>query len=82
MTRPLAGRSSLHRARRAFLGLVGIAVVAMGSLSSALASEPGPMTGVRVALSGIALIAALALAARVVVAIERARRHADRDAKP
>ena len=82
MTRPLAGRSSLRHARRAFLGLVGIAVVAMGSLSSALASEPGPMTGVRVALSGIALIASLALAARVVIAIERARRHADLDAKP
>jgi hypothetical protein len=74
MTRNLQGRSTLKRARWAFWACVGIAMLAAGSLSAGLGAAPSPLTGLRVAVSGIALIAALALAARVMIALERARR--------
>lgn len=78
MTRSPKSRAPLRRARWAFWGLVGIAMLAAGSLSAGLGTEPSPLTGLRVAVSGIALIAALALATRVMVALERARRRAGR----
>jgi hypothetical protein len=67
---------SPKRARRAFWILVLIAVLASGSLSAALTAQPGPITGVRVAASGLMLLGSLALATRVAVALERARRRA------
>lgn len=76
MTRRPRTRSLSRRARWSFWVLVGIAMLATGSLSAGLGSDPGPLTGMRVAVSGIVLIAALALAARVMVALERARRRA------
>lgn len=76
MTRDPAGRSPLRRARRSFWALVAIAMLAAGSLSAGLGSSPGPATGMRVAFSGLILIAAIGLAARVMVALERARRRA------
>lgn len=45
-------------------------------MTSALAATPGAMTGLGVALSGLVLIAALAGAARIMFALERARRRA------
>lgn len=78
MTRNSVTRPPLRRARWSFWGLVGIAMLAAGSLSAALGTGPSPLTGLRVALSGIVLIGALALAARVMVALERARRRARR----
>lgn len=65
--------SPLRRARWAFWGLVGVAMLAAGSLSAGLRSAPSPLTGLRVAASGVALIGAVALAARIMVAVERAR---------
>lgn len=68
--------SASRRARRSFWILVGIAVAAAGSLSAGLVAEPSPLTGLRVAASGIILVTSLALAARVMIALERARRRA------
>lgn len=70
--------SSSRRARRAFWSLVLIAVLAAGSTSAALTADPGPGTGLRVAASGVILIAVVGLAARVLFAVERAHRVAHR----
>ncbi len=67
-------RGSTRRARRSFWFLVVIAMLAAGSLSAALRAGSNPLTGLRVALSGLVLIGSLALAARIMVALERARR--------
>lgn len=66
--------SSTPRARRAFWTLLVIAALAMGMLSSALKRNPGPMTGLAVAVSGTALLVALALACRIMIALDRGRR--------
>jgi hypothetical protein len=63
-----------RRARRSFWILVWVAVLSAGALSAALAAEPSPLTGLRVVGSGLVLVSALALAARVMIGIERARR--------
>jgi len=65
-----------NRARRSFWLLVAVAVLAAGALTSALSAAPGPITGLRVAASGVLLVAALTLATRVMVALERTRRRA------
>lgn len=69
-----AGPHPPTRARRAFWALTLVAVGAAGSLSSALRSPAGTRTGIRVAVSGLLLVAATALAARILVVLERARR--------
>jgi hypothetical protein len=61
-------------ARRWFWVLTLVAMAATGSLSTALAAPPGARAGLRVASSGLVLIAAVTLAARVMVALERAHR--------
>ena len=66
----------LRHARRSFWVLVLVAVLASGSLSAALASDPGPLVGLRVAGSGLVLVASIALAARVMAALDRAHRPA------
>ena len=63
-----------RRARRSFWILVTVAVLAAGAFSAGLGADPGPLTGLSVAVSGIVLAVALTLAARVMVASERARR--------
>lgn len=65
---------TFRRAVRSLWILVGIAVMASGALSAALSADTGPFTGARVAASGIVLVASVVLAARVLFAIERARR--------
>ncbi len=62
------------KARRAFWVLVTIAVLAMGSLTSALARPPGAWTGLTVAASGVVLLFAAALAGRVMAALACRRR--------
>lgn len=68
----------MRRARRSFWILLAVAVLSAGLLSASLGSGPSPLAGTTVAGSGIALIASIALAARVMVAVERARRRASR----
>ena len=70
--------SAPRRAVRSFWILGLLAVVAMGALSAALTAQPGPLTGLIVAGAGLVLVAALTLAARVLLALERAR-HAPGD---
>ncbi len=67
---------SPRRARRSFWILVLVAVLASGSLSAALASDPGHLVGLRVAVSGVVLLASVILAMRAMGALERAHRRA------
>lgn len=69
-----AAGSPMRRALRSFWILVGVAVLAAGSLSAGLAAQPSSVTGLRVAGSGIVLVGALTLAARILVGVERVRR--------
>jgi hypothetical protein len=64
----------LRRARRSLWILVGIAVLAAGSLSATITAGSAPLTGLRVAVSGLVLVGSVVLAARVMFALERARR--------
>jgi len=50
-------------------------VLSTGALTTAFAEPPSPGTGLLVAASGLVLAASLALATRVMIALERARRH-------
>lgn len=61
-------------AQRSFWVLTLVAMAAAGSLSAALAAASSARTGLWVAISGLVLIGAVTLAARVMVALERARR--------
>ena len=67
------GRST-KRAGQSFWSLLSLAVLAAGWLSAALAADPSPLTGLQVAASGLVLIGAVMMAARVLAAVERARR--------
>lgn len=67
-----------RKANRSFWILVGVAVLATGALSKALMATPSPLTGIRVAASGLILLAAVALAARVMIALVRAQRQTQR----
>ncbi len=62
------------RARRSFWTLVVIAALSMGALSAALKAHPSPVTGAAVAVSGAVLAISLTLAARVLLALDHARR--------
>ena len=55
----------MKRARHTFWGFAVVAVLAIGTLSKAVASPPSALTGVTVAISAIVLVVALALAARI-----------------
>jgi hypothetical protein len=66
------------RARRRFWALLAVAALAAGSLSNAVTANAGPITGIRVAASGMVLLSALALAARIMIALDRTRRRAAR----
>ena len=67
---------SPRRARRSFWTLVLVAVLASGSLSAVLASGAGHLFGLRVAVSGLVLVASTVLAVRVMGAVDRAHRRA------
>jgi len=51
-----------------------ITVLATGALTSAIAAPPNPRTGLRLAAGGLVLASTIALASRVMIALERARR--------
>lgn len=63
-----------RRALRSLWILLAVSMVAAASLQRAFEATASPVTGVRVALSGIVLVAALALAVRILTAFDRARR--------
>lgn len=64
--------ASTRRARRFFWVLVALSVLATGMLTDALSSPASPATGMRVSVAGLLLLALIALAARILDAIERA----------
>ena len=79
---PATRTTSTRRARRSFWILLLASVLAAGSLSNALAAEPGQTTGMRVAISGFVLVVAMTLAARAMIALERAHRQARTTSEP
>ena len=72
----MSTHDSLRRPRRTFWVLALVAVAAAGSVSAALDAPAGTVTALRVAVSGLVLIVTSVLAARVMIALERARRRA------
>lgn len=66
--------SSARVAHRSFWILVLVAVLAAGSLNTALAASPGRIAGISVLVSGSTLALSVALAVRVLAALDRARR--------
>ena len=62
------------RARKSFWFLVLIAAIATGGLSTALKAHSSPVTGIAVAVSGTVMAISLALATRILLALDRARR--------
>jgi hypothetical protein len=71
---PETPRPVRRNALRSFWILVGVAVLATGSLSSSVTASPSPATGLAVALSGLIALLAITLAVRVMMALGRARR--------
>ena len=69
-----AGRSPLGRAHRSLGILIAVSVLSAGALSLSLGAPPSPAAGIGFGLSALVLAAALTLAARVTIALERARR--------
>lgn len=61
------------RARRFFWILVVVSVLASGTLSDSLSDEPAPAIGLRVAASSLVLVVSVALAARILLAVDRSR---------
>ena len=74
MPHPPEAAQNPRRPLLSFWTLTLVAIAAAGSLGAALAAPPGALTGVGVALSGLVLVAAVTLAARVMVFHERALR--------
>lgn len=68
-----------RHAQAACWTLVGIVALSMGTLSSGLSRDPGSLTGLLVATSGAVVLVSLALAARVMIALDHARRAASRN---
>lgn len=68
------GRSPLRRAYRSLWILVGITIAMAGTLTGSLAAPPSPLAGLSFAVSAMIFVVAFALAARVTIALERARR--------
>jgi hypothetical protein len=59
------------RTRRWFWSLTVVAILAAGALSRALLADPGALTGLQVAGSGLVLATSGALATRVLLALSR-----------
>lgn len=58
-----------RRARWAFWTLVAVAILLLGALSWALQAPPSPRTGLTVAILGLLTVIAIALAARLLLAL-------------
>lgn len=54
--------------------LVGVMIVTAGGISASVAAPPGAWSAVGFAVSSLLFVAALILAGRVTIALERARR--------
>lgn len=65
-----------RRANRWLMILIAIMIVTAGAITSAVTAPPSPLVGLSFGLSSLIFAAALILAARVTIALERARRRA------
>ena len=63
----------MSRVVRNFWLLVAAAVVAVGLLSTTLRMPPSPLVGLATAICGVAAVAALALAGRILVVVTQLR---------
>ncbi len=70
-----------RRARWAFWALVGLSIVLVGTLGKVLQAPPSPRTGLAVAVLGVLTVVALALAARLLLALS-GRLSGQRDRRP
>lgn len=75
MTGSRPGPSS-RRANRSFWLLLAVSILAAGAVGDALADDPSQVTGLRLAASGLLLVVSVALAARVLLSVDRARARA------
>lgn len=78
MTPHSASGSPWRRIRWTFWSLVGVAVLSVGALSQGLTAKPSPLAVLLVGGGGITAIGSLALAARIMIGVERARQRARR----
>jgi FtsH-binding integral membrane protein len=65
---------ALHRVRRNFWVLVTATTVAVGVLSIAVQQPPGVGTGILTLVAGLAALAGITLAGRILVVTARGRR--------
>lgn len=63
----------MNRVRRNFWILVTATVLAVGLLSSAVRMPPSPFVGTLTAIAGLAAVASLVLAGRILVVASRSR---------
>ena len=63
----------MRRARRSFWTLFLIAILAAGGLTWSLSATAGPTAAIVFGVSALALVAAIALDIRILVAVERRR---------
>ncbi len=71
-----SGHSQSRRAHRWLVFLIAIMVVTAGAITAAVTAPPSPLVGLSFGLSSLIFVAALLLAGRVTIALERARRRA------
>ena len=68
-----AAMTPLRRVRFTFVALIAVAVLAVGVLGQAATWSPSPVTGLIVAASAVVAVIAVALAVRILVAVDRTR---------
>ncbi len=71
-----SGQSPSKRAHRWLVFLIAIMIVTAGAITATVTAPPSPLVGLSFGLSSIVFAAALVLAGRVTIALERARRRA------
>lgn len=70
------GKFPSSRANYALWTLTAIMIATAGGITASVSAPPSPLVGLSFALSSLIFVAALVLAARVTIALERARRRA------
>lgn len=71
-----SGQAQSRRAHRWLVFLIAIMVATAGAITAAVTAPPSPLAGLSFGLSSLIFAAALILAGRVTIALERARRRA------
>lgn len=69
----------MTRLRTSFIVVIVVGTTALATLTSALQRPPGPVTGLEVAISGLVLGVALAVATRMLTAVQPVRQRVEID---